>query len=303
MPKTSSKPSTPVAEKPFIVTHTPIVLVLIGLIFFGLFGSLWWTKVHDSPRRVFADMLVNNLSTAGVTRTSSAKGVQNYERVERLSFTPTISNHSYIKISEESEAGKTTVQTETIGTKDNDYSRHLKIDVSQQEGAAPRSFKSVEGVWAKSSLINGQPQYLAQSLQSLVPFANLNAGQRKAILKLIQDKKVYTVNYASTKPKRINGKSAIDFSVSVDPVQYIALLQALNKAVGMDVGDINPDDYKDQPAISLNVLVDKFSRQVLEVTYGQQKEIYTGYGISMPISIPKKTITVEELQQRIQSAQ
>ena len=273
----------------------------MGLILFGLFGSLWWTKIHDSPRRVFADMLVNNLSTTSVTRSSAAEGPQSYDRVEQLSFTPFASNRSYVKLSQEAEGAKTSVQTETIGTRSEDYSRHLKIDISQQEGAPSRNFNSVEGVWSKTSLEDGQPQYLSQSLQGLLPFANLNAAKRTEIIQLINEQKVYTINYASTKPKRINGKSAIDYSVSVDPAKYIALLNALNKAIGVDLGDINPEDYKDQPPISINVVVDKRSRQVLEVVYGQQKETYSGYGLTSPIEIPEKTISVQELQQRIQS--
>lgn len=301
MPKTD-QPS--IQEKPFIVTHTPLVLVGISLILVALFGSLWWTKVHDSPRRVFADMLVNNLSTASVTRSSTSAGQQALDRVEQLSFTPSATTRSFVKVSDQSEEGKTSVQTETVGTQSNDYSRYLKIDVTPEAGVAPRNFSSVENIWAKSSLSEGQPQYLSQSLQGLIPFANLSATKRQEIIKLIQDKKVYTVNYASSKPKRINGKTAIDFSVSVDPVQYITLLMALNKAVGVEqTEDLNPQDYKEQPPISLNVVVDKLSRQVIEVTFGQQKETYSAYGLAGPISIPEKTISVQELQEKIQSVQ
>ncbi len=301
MPKTDSSQIS--SEKPFIVTHTPLVLVGIGLVLLALFGSLWWTKVHDSPRNVFADMLANNLSTASVTRSSSSTGQQGFERVEQLSFTPTATTRSYVKVSQESEQGKTTVKTETIGTITNDYSRYLNIDVAPSGGQAAPNYRSVENIWAKSSLVEGQPQYLSQSMQGLIPFANLNASKRQEIIKLIQDKKIYKVNYASSKPKRLNGKSAIDFSVSVDPVQYIELLKALNKAVGVDVQGLNSDEYKGQPPISLSVVVDKLSRHVLQVTYGQQKEVFSAYGLTQPITIPEQTVSVQELQQKIQMAQ
>jgi hypothetical protein len=294
------KESAPADQSPFIVSHTPVVLVIVSLILIVLFGSLWWTKVYNSPRRVFEGMLQNNLSTPSVTRTSQASDQQGLERIEQLSFVPPIASRTYIKLTQDSEQGQAAVQTETIGTQDSDYSKYLKIDVA----GGRSNFKSVEGVWGKTTLADGQPQYLSQSMQGLIPFANLSSGDRAKILQLIDQKQIYKVNYASTKPTHLNGKSALNFSVSVNPVNYVSMMKELAKLSGVSGLDgINASDYKDQPSIDINVIVDKQSRQVLEITYGQQKETYSAYGLNQPLATPDKTIPFSELQQKIQAAQ
>lgn len=299
----STNPETS-TEKPFIVTNTPLVLVILGLLLIGLFSGLWWNRVYNSPRRVFDGMLANNLTTTSVTRRSTATGQQGLDRIEQLSFVAPLATRSYVKITQPSTSGETSVQTETIGTQQSDFSRYLKIEVAQADGQKPKSYASVEGIWAQSSLADGQPQYLVQAVQGLMPFANLNAAQRQKILKLIEDKKIYTVNYASSKPKQLNGKSAIDFSVSVNPSQYIVMLQELSKMIGLGkIDGLNAEDYKNQPPINLSVVVDKLSRQIIEITYGQQKETYSDYGLSRAIETPEKTIPAEELQQKIQAVQ
>lgn len=299
----STNPETS-TEKPFIVTNTPLVLVILGLLLIGLFSGLWWNRVYNSPRRVFDGMLANNLTTTSVTRRSTATGQQGLDRIEQLSFVAPLATRSYVKITQPSTSGETSVQTETIGTQQSDFSRYLKIEVAQADGQKPKSYASVEGIWAQSSLADGQPQYLVQAVQGLMPFANLNAAQRQKILKLIEDNKIYTVNYASSKPKRLNGKSAIDFSVSVNPSQYIVMLQELSKMIGLGkIDGLNAEDYKNQPPINLSVVVDKLSRQIIEITYGQQKETYSDYGLSRAIETPEKTIPAEELQQKIQAVQ
>lgn len=289
------------AEKPFIVTHTPLVLTLLAAAIIVVFGGLWWKHVHDSPRRVFAGMLRSTLSTRSVTRSTTNIGQEGYERIEQLSFAAPVAARTYIQLQQTTAQGRTTVKSETIGTTDADYSRYLSIDV---QGGDNTKFKPVIKVWGKADAATGQPQYLLQSIQGLLPFANLTPASLEVFVKKIQDTNVYSVNYASTKPKKVGNKSAIDFSVTVKPAAYVALLNELAKQSGIssDLG-LNPNDYKDQPDININIVVDKLSRQVLEVTYGTQKESYSSYGISAAVALPEQTIPFSELQQRIQATQ
>ncbi len=288
--------------KPFIVTNTPAVLIIIGLILFIVFGGLWWTKIYNSPRRVFEGMLRNNLSTSSVTRTSTSSDQQGFERIEQLNFLQPIATRTYIKLVQPSQTGQATVETETIGTQAADYSKYLKINVGAKTANSP--YKSVEGIWGKSSLSDGEPQYLSQAMQGLVPFANLSATDRSKIISLINSKGVYKVNYASTKPKKINGKSAIDFSVAVNPAKYIEMLKEITKSAGIGGFEtLDPAQYKDQPDVNITIVVDKLSRQIIEVNYGQQKEVYSAYGINQAVEVPEKTIPFSDLQQKIQAVQ
>jgi hypothetical protein len=245
-------------------------------------------------------MLQNNLSTPSVTRVSEASDQVGLERIEQLSFVPPIASRTYVKLTQKTEQGQAAVQTETIGTQDSDYSKYLKIDVT---GTSATKYKTIEGIWGKSGLTDGQ-QYLSQSMQGLIPFANLNAADRAKVMDVINQKQVYKVNYASTKPTHMNGKSAISFSVNVEPANYIAMMKVLAKLSGVqDLTTVNEADYKDQPAINLSIIVDKQSRQVMQVTYGQQKETYSAYGLNQPVTIPDKTIPFSDLQQKIQATE
>ena len=289
------------SEKPFILTHTPLVLSSIAVVLVIVFGGLWWRHVHDSPRRVFEGMLKNILTTRSVTRSTTSVGQQGYERIEQLSFAQPVAARTLIQLQQSSQQGQTTVTSETIGTNQADYSRYVSIDV---KGGDNTKYKPIINVWGKSDVTTGQLQYLAGSTQGLLPFANLSPKVQTDFYHKIIDKKIYTVNYASTKPKKVGNKSAIDFSVTVKPAAYVSLLTELAKQNGIaqDLG-LNPDDYKDQPDISLSIVVDKLSRQVLEVTYGTQKEVYSAYGVSAAIQTPETTIPFTELQQRIQAVQ
>lgn len=300
MPKTTI--SEEQASLPFIVTHTPVVIVIVAVALVGIFGNLWFTRIYNSPKRVFDAMLRNNFSTSSVTRSSSTVGQEGLERVEQLSFVPPVASRTYITLSQPSEAGTTTVESETIGTRNADYSQYLRINVAgNQQG---NKYAAVQNVWSRSSVADGQPQYLAQATQGLIPFGNLNASQRDQIVRLINDKKVFTVNYASTKPQKVGKKSALNFSVAVNTSAYVEMLKVLNKMTGTgDVLDLNAEDYKDQPPVTINVVVDKLTRQVLEATYGQQKEVYSAYGLAQAVDVPEKTIPFSELQQRIQTVQ
>ena len=297
MPKQTETTDT----RPFIVTNTPAVLVIIGLILFVVFGGLWWTKIYNSPRRVFEGMLNNNLSTLSVTRTSTSSGQQGFERIEQHNFSQPTATRTYIKLVQASESGQATVETETIGTQTADYSKYLKIDVGGK-ASSNSPYKAVEGIWGKSSLADGEPQYLSQAMQGLVPFANLSSSDRARVINLINTKGVYKVNYASTKPKKINGKSAIDFSVSVSPEKYIDMLKEIAKSLGVSGFEaLDSSQYKGQPDVNISIIVDKLSRQVIEVNYGQQKEVYSAYGVNQPVELPEKTIPFSDLQQKIQA--
>lgn len=290
-------------SRPFIVTNTPTVLVIIGIILFAIFGELWWSRIYNSPRRVFEGMLRNNLSTLSVTRTSTSSAQKGFERIEQLNFSPPIATRTYIKLVQPSQSGQATVETETIGTQSSDYSKYLKINVGDK-ASNPPAYKAIEGLWGRSSLSDGEPQYLSQAMQGLVPFANLSAADRTRVVNLINSKGVYKVNYASTKPKKINGKSAIDFSVSVNPAKYIEMLKEIGKSVGLNgFATLDAEQYKDQPNVNISIVVDKLSRQVIEVDYGQQKEAYSAYGINRAVELPEKTIPFSDLQQKIQAVQ
>lgn len=302
MAKTSSKSDS--NQLPFIVTHQALSITIIAAIIFAVAGVTWWKNVYNAPRRVFEGMLRTNLTTAGVTRsTLSEDSSSTIQKTEQLSFVPSMASRTVAVIKQGADDNKTHVISETIGTREADYSRYVKIETSQQGAdGKPLDYSPVLNIWGQTS----DPQAYSQTVLGLVPFAPLRPGDVPEILKAFEDKKVYDIDYSKTEPKRINGKSALVFTVKINTGAYVEVLKMISEKSGFsDFAGLNPEDYKDNAPISVKLTVDKLSRQLLEADYvdSSQKETYSAYGLVTPIAIPEKTEPIETLQQKVQEIQ
>lgn len=306
--KRMAKKSTPTPDlpQPFIVTHKAASIKLLALIIFIGSAGMWITSIYNAPARVFNGMLSNNLSTESVTRVSntSNNGVP-VEKYEQISFVPQAAARTVINIDQRTSGGDSKVMTETVGTQAADFSRYLVIETSQKNDQGKAlDYSSVKNLWGKGDSTSGPPQYYQQAVLGLVPFANLNDDDRQKVLKAITEKKAYTVDYSKVAPKKVGKYAALVFPVKVDTAGYIEVLKVLGKSIGLgDLADLDPAAYKDAPPIELSLVVDKASRQLIELDYvgSDQKETYTSYGLSAPVVQPTKTISVDELQQKVQS--
>lgn len=304
--KTTSSSSPQVTENPpFVIVHKALSITLIAAVIFIVSGVTWWRQVYNNPRRVFETMLSNNLSTQGVTKNSKSvdQGTP-LDRTDQISFVPTIASRSLVIVEQKGQDGSSTkITSESIGTLKEDYSRYtmIKTDQKNAEGK-PLDYSKVVNIWGKSDMLQGEPQNFSQSALGLVPFANLDSKTRDKVLKLLEDKKAYTVDYSKIEPRKVGNKSALVFPVKVNLAGYVEALKVVAKATGLgDTPGLNPEQYKDQPPIDLKIIVDKHSRHILELESGQnQKETFSAYGLSLPIEIPSKSIPVSELQQKVQ---
>ena len=291
-------------NQPFIITHKALSLSIIAVIIFGVAGAAWWKHVYNSPRRVFEGMIRTNLSTVSVTRTTvlDQQG-GTVEKVEQLSFVPTVASRTAAIIKQQSAEGDTNVVSETIGTTTKDYSQYVSIKTSQKgSSGTPLNYDPVLNIWGESA----QPQSYQQAVLGLIPFANLKPADADAMFRKLEDKKVYTIDYSKVEPKKVGGKSALVFTVSVNTARYVEVIKEIAKTGGFsDFADLNPADYKDSAPIDVKLTVDKLSRHLLEADFvaSAQKEAYSAYGLSTPINVPTKTVPLESLQQKIQEIQ
>lgn len=286
---------------PFVLTHKALSLTIIALIIFSVSGVAWWKHVYNSPRRVFEGMLKANLSTQSVTRATVSQDQGGpVEKTEQISFVPAMASRTVVTISQESADGVTNVVSETIGTTTRDYSRYIKIETPQKnaEGKA-LDYTSVINRWGESA----SPQAYQQATLGLIPFANLRQADLNAALASFDNKKVYDIDYAKVEPKRLDGKSALIFTVKINTAAYVEVLKDLSKKAGFsEFKDLNPADYKDSAPIEVKLTIDKLSRHLMVAEYvgSSQKETYSSYGLSAPITLPKMTMPIESLQQQIQ---
>ena len=302
MAKTSPKSDS--NQLPFIVTHKALSITVVAAIIFAVSGVAWWKNVYNAPHRVFQGMLQANLTTKGVTRSTISEDTSStIQKTEQLSFVPSMASRTVAVIKQGADDNKTHVISETIGTRDADYSRYVKIETNQQgaEGK-PLDYSSVLDTWGKSEA----PQAYSQSVLGLIPFAPLQPNDLTEVLKAFEDKKAYDVDYSKVEPKRLNGKSALVFTVKINTGAYVEVLKMIAQKTGFnDFGGLNPEDYQDNAPITVMLTIDKMSRQLLEADYvdSGQKETYSSYGLVTPITIPEKTEPIEALQQKIQEIQ
>ncbi len=302
--KSSVKSKNNNENLPLILTNTPAVLIVVSLIIFTVVGIAWWNNIYLRPRNVFEDMLKNNLATKSVTKqTETTNGASIMNETKQVSFVPEMASRSVLKITQPGTDGETEVITESIGTLKTDYSQYLQIDTAEKgEDNKALDYSNVLNTWGRSNPATS-PQNFQQSILGLVPFANIRSDQRLAIVKKLINEQAYVVDYAGVQPKEIDGYSALVFPVSIDSAKYLSVLIELAKMAGYaDLSGLDPSQYQDTPPIEVDMIVDKRSRKLLEVDFkgSDQKEVYSSYGLSMPIQPPENSIAIEELQQKIQ---
>ncbi len=281
------------------------ILTLVAVLIFVLSGWFWWHNVYMSPDNVFWDMINNNLATTSVTKhVLQTNQAQSLDQYIQLQFGATNSVHSLVTLKQGQGSATATIKSETIGTPKTDYNRYVSIDSQQTNSKGlPINSSNVVGVWAKadSNPYNG-PQYFRQGLFDIMPFANLDSAARKQIIQLIRDKKVYNISATPAKTSRINGRQVFVYSASVNPAAYVEVIVQIAKSIGL--GDIGLDatQYQNSPNLNLQIYVDKLSRQLIKISYPStgQEETYSSQGLENPIIEPTNTISVTELQNRIQ---
>lgn len=267
---------------------------------------MWWKQVYNHPRRVFEGMLNNSLSLNSITRSTVSDGYGGKtEKIEQLSFVPDAAVRTWVAIDQPSETGSSKVKTETIGTRNQDFSRYLSIETSQKgENGKKLDYSSALNTWGRTSG-GTPPEYYAQAILGIVPFAQVPASQRTEAVKAFSDSKVYEVDYSKVEPKRINGKSALVIPVKVHLKQYLTLFKKIAKDSGLnDFEAVNPDEYADGEPVEVSLTIDKISRNLLAVSYAgepAQVESFSGHGQSLPIKAPEQTILLDQLQQKLQS--
>lgn len=309
--KKSNRPTVTI-NLSWLTSHKVASALVTALIISLISGAAWGVHQYTQPDAVFSGMLVNNLSTNSVTRkTVSDQQGENVTQYAQLSFVGQPRTHAVIVLRQKNEAGKENiVKTETIGTKDTDYSRYISVETDQKTTTgAPLDFSKIEGTWGKTSTEGpaAQPaQFLQQATLGLVPFANLQASVRDKIIDQLEDKGAYQIDYQKLESGKIGNKKVWIYPVQVNVEQYVGILKDIAKQSGIgNLEELDPAAYKDAPPLKLKFSVAKFSRQLLRISYedGTQQEDYSNYGLNSPIELPAKTISVEELQKQLQSVQ
>jgi len=270
-------------------------------------GALWWQFAWQNPRRVFEDMLANNLTAASVTKVAGLQGNgQNVQQYTRLQMGGTNAADWLVSATQ---AGSS-VTTESIGTPTGGFIRYTHIVLPQSDNR-PSIPADVLNVWGRSdgktdpTLDHLFAQTLLDlSTAPLPPIGNLPAAQRANILAYIGDEKVFTPDYAKITREVVDGRRVYTYSVSVQLGAYVRMMQAFARDLGLaDLDSVDASQYATAPPVTLRISVDRASHQLVRIAYPGTAYVqsYTGWGVLTPVAVPAKTIPTTELQNRVES--
>lgn len=298
------EPLNTIKKKPILALYVTGVLLLVAA------GLLWWTKLSVNPERVFWGTIDQSLATSAVTIQADQKTTSaSVHQTVQYSLGAKNISHSLTKITQ----GNTVVQNELIGTPTVDYTRYVGVR-TDQKGANGKdlNFSNIIGVWAKGE--TGQTQLLSQGVLGVglplggvaVPIGNLQQAQRAKLIKEIKNNVVYQTDYKKAKKQTVNGRLQYVYDVSVQPVAYATLMQHFAQLLGLhDLDSLDPNNFRGQEATKMQLTIDARSRHLVavEMESTHDKQTYTAYDVPVRISVPAKTISVTELQDRLQHLQ
>jgi len=285
------------------------LFVVVAVVVFGLSGWSWWHMVRSDPERTLYGAIENSLRTRSLTRQVVQKsGTQTLEQGVELAVSPASLAHGFTKMTQTGEVNAT-VKTEVISTAKEEYVRYTTVQTSQKSAKGKAmDFSSLLNIWGKSTTEQtGQPGELyGESILGVVPSANLSASDRQAVMKTIRDNAVYGFDEKTLERKIQNGRPTYIYNVTVKPSAYIKVLKQFGGMVGMkQLGDLDPEQYKDAQALAFQLTVDVWGQKLtgIEFAGGERTERMGSYGVNHVVTLPKESVPVEELQAKLQKAQ
>lgn len=289
------------------------VLIGLGCLIFIVSGGAWLYHTHNDPRQVFEAMLVNNLKTTGyVDQISQGNEAQDEQDTVEFVTGPLYTAHAQTVL-KQGLVNPDIVKKESIGTPYLDFLRFVSIETTQKSASGkPLDFSHVVNTWGKAATAPGVKQTTGQlynqAMLGVVPFGNLSAADRKELIQLIHDQKVYQVDYSSVVKQTVHGRPVYTYKVNLLPKAYVLMLKSFGSSVGLtQLKNINPEDeqYATAQPIPFTFKVDAWSRQLVEVDYagGARKEVIRSFGLQKPVALPTQTIPLDDIQTRLQSVQ
>ena len=282
------------------------VLLIAGLGVLGAGAYLWYNNIFTDEERIFYGMLEKSLETDSITRQitqNEQSRLENQNYFVTFTTNPLVQSKSTVEQIDQNRQ-KSTVSTETLGTKDADFVRYTNINIPA--GSTDKTdYSQVTNIWAKrqTDAESGQnPQFLNEAIFTFILFGNFNQQQKAELLKLIKDQDVYRFGNDG-KVTYDNARPLYNVTVSIKPRGLVQVLKKYAEYTGIgDTSMLNPEQYDDKHSFGIQVQIDMLSRHLRQISYPgeSRKEVYQAYGLNRNIELPRSAISIEELQSKIQ---
>jgi hypothetical protein len=287
-----------------VVTSAMLVLSILLL---GGAGYVWYKNILTDSDRVFYGMLGKSLQTDSVSRTvTQTSSLRNVKQTYNLTYRPTPIAESQTTIEQVGENRETnTVTTRSIGTKDLDFVQYTDIQITNVTGK-PET-KEILGQWAKrdkNAETGEAPQLLSEALFMFIPFGNLSDENKDQLTSKMRENKSYS--FKEGKLEMSGLRPVMSYDVAIKPKALVEVLSAYVQETGIgDASQLDPASYAQAEDVHVKITVDVLTRHLKEITFigDTRAETYASYGVKRNIQLPKDTITISELQTRLQTLQ
>lgn len=288
-------------------TKLAIRMVIAGVLIFLVSTFLWFTRVQSNPGNVFWGMVDANLKSFGrttiISQSDTNRGLEQVQMARLQLGTQDVVVGTTRLVQNAGQENEVAITTETISTPDANYVRYSNVELKNK--TLGKDFADLTSVWAKDDKPSaGSSAYVQALFGSLgqVPMGNLNKAQRKELIDYIQAQKVYTIQ-RSVKDTR-DGRPVVIYDMGVPMDRYIMMLKKFDAITGLkQLEGVDPNQFVGQQPMVINFTIDVMTHNLVDFGYpsGTQKETYSGYGAFRRVELPTNTISVTELEQRLQT--
>ncbi len=290
------------------------LIVFAAIVILGASGIVWTYYSQNNANRVFWGAVENNLKTTAFTRSiKEDDGSQTTNQAIQTVTSPQQISSSKTEISYGTGPSSVTISTSNIGTPNTDFVQYSSIKTDQKSVTGePLDFSKVIGVWGKSDPAQDgktRGNQYNESVLSVVPFGNLNPAARKALIKQMKDTHTYTYSVVSVKHHGLLRRPTYVFSIQINASAYVGVLKSYARVAGLtQLEKVDISQISSTEPIQVLVTVDGWSHQIRQVVYGDaesgRSEQISAYNIvKKQPAIPTQTVSVDELQTRLQSIQ
>ncbi len=280
-------------------------LLALGVLLAVVTSYVWYSQLYMTPERRFWIAINNSMATPSVVRTLTQGGsgnqvVQQY----RFNFAPQRVVQNKVVYTEKSAVTNTTVTTEGIIYPTEQFLRYTEFTNDRSDSASNANIDSVLGKWASQPSENEEESklnYLSEQVL-LVIFGNYGANIRNEVVSELYNRGVYGENLAVPLDDKLNEVDVYVYNVNVKLKDYAEILNNAFIAAGYGAFEpLNPDNYSEDSTVTGNILVSKRNNSIVGVSFGGREEVYGNYGVTATVEKPDASLTVEELQQQVQS--
>ena len=281
----------------------PAIFVIVGVLLLATSAYALDVVILQSPQRVWWSAMQTSMALKGVACTV-------HKQDDNQEIWLDLTGKKIALVTTTLSQNGTTVTTQDINTPQADYIRYTSVATAAKNtsGKALDTSK-ILNVWAKQPRTPASsPSILGQVALGgcIVPLVNVPQPQSDQLTAELKKGKVFQTNFAKSAYHWSLTRPYRDYAVTVDPTDYIPFMKQVDSLYGTQaLSSVSADSFNGSKSQQLTFRIDAYSRRIQKIWYNGRPEsfTFTRYGQVPQTTPPSKTISVTELQQRLQALQ